>query len=514
MTSEKNIGYRIPYISNPNVVTGAQYATIAEPILARALMFIQEGNWDKAEEYTERVLDKYPQNGIPYLCKLMIEFKVQFAGCLFELGNKIFASSNYSYLQAFGDEGLKIFLAVEALGIIYSRSLKIDENIKSNNFEFDLIMTQIQNAENEFLKVREYYDTVTGVKGAYATNDSYCLLEATTAISLAECRLDISRFLAQKEAVYGLIERVKQLDSDIVNTIVSGWIINQSKAFINKNDYDAACGLLSVAPYYEERAESFQEQASLIIENLIAAPISPSSLMEYYLSEAIDIILLYSNRYQQHFGLILKSLESFEFEPNKVLYYVHEISRNDLLLERLDSFVLSYANKLPDSELKTSFLQYSADLKIRIQSNKKREAHQNTLLRKAEIKKKTRESCSLLIVLGAAIWGLIMGFNTITHEVMFYEIIHPWIFVFLITFTVMTIFSATAGQYKKVTTTITNVSGAWQVFAWFYYNVDAWFLGDPDWILCIPDFLSEFLVPFLVAVICVAACRYVCKKLS
>ena len=57
------------------VVTGAN-ASIA-PLLKRAFMFLEDGNWQEADAYCEKVLDQDPECAEAYLGKLMAECKVK-----------------------------------------------------------------------------------------------------------------------------------------------------------------------------------------------------------------------------------------------------------------------------------------------------------------------------------------------------------------------------------------------------------------------------------------------------
>ena len=47
------------------------------PLLKRMFMYLEDGEWDKANEYSERVLDKDPENAEAYLGKLMVDLKVR-----------------------------------------------------------------------------------------------------------------------------------------------------------------------------------------------------------------------------------------------------------------------------------------------------------------------------------------------------------------------------------------------------------------------------------------------------
>ena len=60
-------------VANPTASPASQVA----PILKRAFMFLEEGNWSEAENYCEKVLDLDPENGEAYLGKLMADLKAR-----------------------------------------------------------------------------------------------------------------------------------------------------------------------------------------------------------------------------------------------------------------------------------------------------------------------------------------------------------------------------------------------------------------------------------------------------
>lgn len=76
------------------------------PIIERMFLFLEDGEWDKADEYSERVLDVEPKNAYAYLGKLMIEYRVKqktdFAQCKKDFSQ----SANYKRIAQFGEPSL------------------------------------------------------------------------------------------------------------------------------------------------------------------------------------------------------------------------------------------------------------------------------------------------------------------------------------------------------------------------------------------------------------------------
>ncbi len=76
------------------------------PLLERAFMFLEDGKWDDASEYCEKVLDADPKNARAYLGKLMAELRTRTENNLKNLGEPFDNNSNYSKAIRFGDEKL------------------------------------------------------------------------------------------------------------------------------------------------------------------------------------------------------------------------------------------------------------------------------------------------------------------------------------------------------------------------------------------------------------------------
>ena len=87
------------------VVVNGGNANIA-PLLKRAFMFMEDGNWQDADEYCEKVLDQNPECAEAYLGKLMAELKVSTTDKLKDFAEPFDNCNNYSKALRFGDEKL------------------------------------------------------------------------------------------------------------------------------------------------------------------------------------------------------------------------------------------------------------------------------------------------------------------------------------------------------------------------------------------------------------------------
>lgn len=91
------------------VISGGNANTA--PLLKRALMFLEDGDWASADEYCEKVLDIEPENAQAYLGKLMAELGVKKQDELKKLAEPFEEYGNYQKAMRFGDEEVRSFLS-------------------------------------------------------------------------------------------------------------------------------------------------------------------------------------------------------------------------------------------------------------------------------------------------------------------------------------------------------------------------------------------------------------------
>ncbi|MBR3863452.1 MAG: leucine-rich repeat protein [Clostridia bacterium] len=77
------------------------------PLLERAFLFLEDGEFDRAGDFCEQVLNQDPQNAKAYLAKLMIDFGVRIPKDLVLCEAQIEKNGNYQKAIRFGDDDLK-----------------------------------------------------------------------------------------------------------------------------------------------------------------------------------------------------------------------------------------------------------------------------------------------------------------------------------------------------------------------------------------------------------------------
>ena len=116
------------------VISGGNANTA--PLLKRAFMFLEDGDWNSANEYCEKVLDIDPENPSAYLGKLLSELRVIKQESLMDCAEPFDHSNNYQKAVRFADEKLKAALTgyIEYI------------NTRNENARLDSIYTRAKNA--------------------------------------------------------------------------------------------------------------------------------------------------------------------------------------------------------------------------------------------------------------------------------------------------------------------------------------------------------------------------------
>ena len=150
------------------VISGGNANTA--PLLKRAFMFLEDGDWNSANEYCEKVLDIDPENAQAYLGKLLSELRVRKQDALKEQAEPFDHSNNYQKAIRFADEKLKTALAGYIEHI----------NTRNENARLDGIYARAKNAMSAantesaykeaahlFESIDEYQDSAVLVQSCY-----------------------------------------------------------------------------------------------------------------------------------------------------------------------------------------------------------------------------------------------------------------------------------------------------------------------------------------------------------
>ena len=103
-------------IPNTEILETGNEKSKVSSLLKRAFIFLEDGDFDKADDYCEKVLDIEPENALAYLGKLMVEQRVRkreeladgrrYLTSVKNSENTFETSSNFQKIIRFGDKKL------------------------------------------------------------------------------------------------------------------------------------------------------------------------------------------------------------------------------------------------------------------------------------------------------------------------------------------------------------------------------------------------------------------------
>lgn len=150
-----------------------------EPLLERAFMFLEDGDWGEANEYCEKVLDQDPKNARAYLGKLMAECRACRMEDLQNCRQPFDGSGNYNKILRFAEPKL-----IETLKGYIAHINERNENARLTGIYNRAVSAMNEaNSENGYKAAAEIFKTVPGFKDADSLVEK-CLDNAET------CRKD------------------------------------------------------------------------------------------------------------------------------------------------------------------------------------------------------------------------------------------------------------------------------------------------------------------------------------
>ncbi len=182
------------------VISGGNANTA--PLLKRAFMFLEDGDWRSANEYCEKVLDIDPECADAYLGKLMAEESAFKKEELKNCDEPFDASLNYEKVMRFGDEKLKAELS-GYIDFINDRNEKARIEAERKAEEERL---EAERKAEEARKEAIYIEAKAKMKmdGIYYYEEAITLLQSIKAYKdsaqkMEECKRRITEIKAEKE---------------------------------------------------------------------------------------------------------------------------------------------------------------------------------------------------------------------------------------------------------------------------------------------------------------------------
>ena len=181
-----------------------------DSLLKRAFIFLEDGDWDAADEYCEKVLDIDPENARAYLGKLMAECRACRMEDLQNCRQPFDGSGNYNKVLRFAEPKL-----IETLKGYIAHINERNENARLTGIYNRAVSAMNEaNSENEYKAAAEIFKTVPGFKDADSLVEK-CLDNAEI------CRKDALYNSARSQMTGNIIRNyesaIRMLES------ISGW---------------------------------------------------------------------------------------------------------------------------------------------------------------------------------------------------------------------------------------------------------------------------------------------------
>lgn len=185
-----------------------------DALVKRAFLFLEDGEWDKAKEYSERILDENPEDSTGYLIALMADRQISKKEDLGNATVPLRESKDFGKALRYGDAETVSFLQESDNAALYQMAEKAMQGAKT---------------EEQFLKAQELFDSVGDFRDAVQKSSE-------AAEQARDARLQVAKDLAAKgkpEDTAKAIETLKGLegfkDSDQLKSQYENALAEQTK---------------------------------------------------------------------------------------------------------------------------------------------------------------------------------------------------------------------------------------------------------------------------------------------
>ena len=250
------------------VITGGNANTA--PLLKRAFMFLEDGDWNSANEYCEKVLDIDPENASAYLGKLLSELRVRKQESLKDQAEPFDHNNNYQKAVRFADEKLKSALT-GCIEYIHTRN---------ENARLDGIYTSAKNAmsaantESAYKVAAALFESISGWRDAdekiYACQKKIEEIKAKEEAARLERERKAEIERKEAERIAKRNKKIAIITTPIVCAIIA-FIIVLNTVIIPNGKYNNAIALMDAGKYGEallvfEALEGYKDSANKIEE--------------------------------------------------------------------------------------------------------------------------------------------------------------------------------------------------------------------------------------------------------
>ncbi|MGN0680071.1 MAG: tetratricopeptide repeat protein [Oscillospiraceae bacterium] len=253
-------------------------------MLRRAELFLEDGDFMRADELCENALDCEPENAQAYLIKLLAQFHIADKNLLYECTEDFTTSGNYAKILRFGDEAIKSWLENETALFREKAAALSAQRIAAEREQAYLRAAQlIQTANNKQMLL----DAQSILRGLVGYKDSDSLLTRCEAMIKAfeeeQIRRETQR-LAEEQAHSLHNKKMRRIvaiactSAACLITIIGVSVkigkyvtqsssLNKAESYLESGDYDEAIALFSELKRPDKVAQTTYEKACALAEN-------------------------------------------------------------------------------------------------------------------------------------------------------------------------------------------------------------------------------------------------------
>ncbi len=214
-------------------------------LLKRAFMFLEDSEWDSADDYCEKVLDIDPENAQAYLGKLLAELRANNQDSLKGRAKPFDDRNNYQKIMRFGDEKLKETL----VGYNEYINNRNEQERLSGIYSSARSAMLSADSESDYKSAAQLFETIPGWKDA-----DECIRLCQIKIEEIKAKQEADQLEAERRAKK--LKKIAIISAPIICVLVA-FIVLLNTVIIPNSKYNNAVALME-AGQYEEAIAAFE----------------------------------------------------------------------------------------------------------------------------------------------------------------------------------------------------------------------------------------------------------------
>ena len=275
---KKIVEAETPKTTVKETIVATAAAINVAPLLKRAFMFLEDGDFDRADEFCEQVLNQDPENAGAYLGKLMAELCVKQQADLANCAEPFDNNKNYQKAVRFADSALSSELK-GYIATIKDRNAKKAEEARKESIYLKAMddyksydISRLQSAINAFTSLGGYIDSDERIRLCQAKIDQIKIKEENDRIErerlAEEKRVEDAKkaeILKKRNKKIKLFSTFVVLGIAVLTTILTIFVFipnsnyNKAVGYAEKYDYQNAIIYFEKNKDYKDSEEKIKE---------------------------------------------------------------------------------------------------------------------------------------------------------------------------------------------------------------------------------------------------------------